>query len=114
MAGENEDLAWYLPEEQGFNVFIDAMCIPTSSEHKEEAETFINFLCDPEISGKNLSWIGYGTPESAAKAYLPAEVAENPIAYPDETILSHGESFLYLSDATNQLMDSLWLEAKSS
>lgn len=114
MAGDNENLAWYLPEEQGFNVFIDAMCIPTSCEHKEEAETFINFLCDPEISGKNMSWIGYGTPETAAKEFLPAEMAENEVAYPDAEILEHGESFLFLTDATNQLMDSLWLEAKSS
>ena len=114
MAGDNENLAWYLPEDQGFNVFIDAMCIPTSCEHKEEAETFINFLCDPEISGKNMSWIGYGTPETAAKEFLPAEMAENEVSYPDTEILEHGESFLFLTDATNQLMDSLWLEAKSS
>lgn len=41
-------------------------------------------------------------------------MAENEVSYPDTEILEHGESFLFLTDATNQLMDSLWLEAKSS
>ena len=113
MVAENEDLAFYHPS-QGFNLFIDAMCIPSCCQNKEAAETFINFLCDPEISGKNMSWIGYGTPETAAKEFLPAEMAENEVSYPDTEILEHGESFLFLTDATNQLMDSLWLEAKSS
>ena len=113
MAAENEDLAWYLPEDQGFNVFIDAMCIPTCCEHQEEAETFINFLCDPEIAGKNMSWIGYATPETAAKEYLDPEMAESEVSYPPSEVIANGESFLYLDDETNQLMDSLWLEAKS-
>ncbi len=51
MAENNPDLAFYQPKEQGFNVFIDAMCIPTCCQEKEAAELFINFLCDPEISG---------------------------------------------------------------
>ena len=32
MMGENENLAFYLPENQGFNLFIDAMCIPTCAK----------------------------------------------------------------------------------
>ena len=47
MMDANPDLAFYLPEEETFNVFIDAMCIPASAEHKEEAELFINFLREP-------------------------------------------------------------------
>jgi spermidine/putrescine transport system substrate-binding protein len=50
-------LAFYLPEEQGFNLFIDAMCIPKCSENQEAAELFINFLCAPEISGANMDYI---------------------------------------------------------
>ena len=73
MMGENENLAFYLPENQGFNLFIDAMCIPTCSQEKEAAELFINFLCDPEIAGANMDWICYSTPLSAAKEYMDPE-----------------------------------------
>ena len=70
MMDANENLAFYLPEDQGFNLFIDAMCIPSCAKEKEAAETFINFLCDPEIAGANMDWICYGTPLSAAKEFI--------------------------------------------
>ena len=113
MMDENPDLAFYLPEDQTFNVFIDAMCIPASAENKEEAELFINFLCEPEISGGNMDYIGYGTPVSAAKEYMDPEMANNPVAYPDEETLARGEAFVALSDEAQQLMDNLFNEVKA-
>ncbi|NCB50289.1 MAG: spermidine/putrescine ABC transporter substrate-binding protein [Clostridia bacterium] len=113
MVSENENLAFCFPEE-GFNIFIDAMCIPKGCQNKEAAEAYINFLCDPEICGQNLEYLGYSTPISAAKDYMDPEVTESEIAYPDDMTLSRGQSFLYLSAETNQLMDSLWLQVKTS
>ena len=54
---------------------------PANAEHKTEAELYINFLCDPEIAAANMDYVGYATPESAAKEYLSPEVVENPIFY---------------------------------
>jgi len=82
MAEENPALAFCLPDE-GFNLFIDAMCIPKGCENKAGAEAFINFMCDPEISGANLEYIGYSTPISAARDFMDPEVAESPVSYPD-------------------------------
>ena len=87
--------------------------IPTSSEHKAEAEAYINFLLDPAVCGENLDYLGYSAPETAAKAYMDPEMVENEIAYPDPEILARSEAFLYLPQETNQLMDSLWLEVKT-
>lgn len=114
MADENEDLAFYLPESQGFNFFIDAMCIPSCCQNKEAAETFINFLCDPEIMGGNMDWIGYGAPASAAKEYMDPEMASSEIAYPSEEVLAKGTSFLFLPAETNQRMEELWLQVKTN
>ena len=113
MMQENPDLAFYLPETQTFNTFIDAMCIPTCAEHKEEAELFINFICEPEISGGNMDYIGYGTPISAAKEYMDPEMANSPVAYPDAETLSRGEAFGALSDDAQRLMENLWLDIYS-
>jgi len=112
MAEENEDLEFYFPQE-GFNFFIDAMCIPTSCSNKEGAEAYINFLCSPEISGQNLDYLGYSTPITAAKEYMDEEMSASEIAYPSEETLANGESFLYLDAESTQLMDSLWLEVKT-
>ena len=112
MAEENEDLRFCFPEE-GFNFFIDALCIPACATNKEGAEAYINFLCSPEVNGENLDYLGYSTPESAAKEYMDPETAASDIAYPSEETLSRGEAFLYLDQETTHLMDSLWLEVKT-
>lgn len=112
MAEENPDLAFYFPEE-GFNLFIDAMCIPKGCQNKEAAEAYINFLCDPEISGENLDYLGYSTPISEAKQYMDPDVAASEIAYPTEETLANGRAFINLSAETSQLTDSLWLQVKT-
>ena len=112
MLADNEDLAFYHPEE-GFNLFIDAMCIPSCCKNKEAAELFINFLCEPEIAGGNMEWIAYGTPETAAREYIDPEVVANPAAYPSDEILARGTSFLALPQEVIQKMENLWLWAKT-
>ena len=112
MAEENEDLRYYFPKE-GFNRFIDALCIPTCCSDKEAAEMYINFLCDPEVCAENMEYLGYSVPESAAKEYMDPESVANEVAYPDEETLARGEYYLYLDAETTQLMDSLWLEVKT-
>ena len=112
MLEENEDLAFYAPD--GYNLFVDAACIPTCAEHKYEAELFINFLCEPEICGENLEYLGYSTPISAAKEYMDEEMSANEIAYPPAELLSKGEAYSALSTEANQLMNDLWLSVKTN
>ena len=113
MAEENENLAFCFPKE-GFNVFIDALCIPKGAANKEAAEAYINFLSSPEISGKNLDYLGYSTPISEAKAYMDPEMAQSDIAYPDEETLARGQSFSHLSFDTLDSMDKLWQNVKAT
>lgn len=113
MAQENDALRFYHPSE-GFNLFIDAMCIPSCCQNKAAAETFINFLCRPDIAGGNMNWICYSTPETEARQYIDDWMTSNPFAYPDEETLAKGSAFLYLPQAVNQKMEDLWLQAKTS
>ncbi len=113
MLEDNADLGFYFPEE-GFNIFIDGACIPKGCGNKAGAEAFINFLCQPEICGQNLEYLGYSAPISAAKEFMDPEVAGSDIAYPSAETLAVSESFSALDTATNQLMDRLWLSVKTS
>ncbi|MBQ6431403.1 MAG: ABC transporter substrate-binding protein [Oscillospiraceae bacterium] len=113
MVEENPDLAFYFPEE-GFNRFVDAICVPKGAEHKDAAEAFINFLLDPEICAQNLEYLGYSAPSSAAKELMDPELADNPIAYPDEETLANGSFFSALSQRGTQEMDSLWTMVKTA
>ena len=112
MMENNPDLAFYIPENQGFNLFIDAMCIPTCCQEKEAAELFINFLCDPEISGANMDYICYGSPISEARNYMDEYLAESEVVYPAEEKLVNGSSYAFLPPETTSLLESLFLEAK--
>ena len=114
MAEENPDLRFYLPEHQGFNLFIDAMCIPSCAQEKEAAETFINFLCDPEISAANMEWVCYSTPISEAKQYLDPEVAESEVSYPAEEKLIKASSYSFLNPETTRLVEELFMNVRNS
>ena len=113
MMESNPDLNFYLPESDGFNFFIDAMCIPTCCQEKEAAELFINFLCDPEISAANMDWVSYSTPISAAKNYMDEEVTSNPVAYPSDDILKNGVSFAFLPEEISRYVEGLFMEVRN-
>ena len=111
LADNSENIRFVVPEE-GTNYFVDAMCIPATSAHKAEAEAYNNFLCDPEIAGENMNYVGYSTPETAAREYLSPEVVESPLHYPSQETLENTQAFVNLPQETAKLVDQLWAEVK--
>ena len=109
---ENNDNIKFVVPEEGTNYFVDGICIPATSNRKEEAEEYIDFLCDPEIAGANMDYIGYSTPETAAKEYMDEEMVNSPIHYPDVETLARTQVFINLPDDTSKLVDKLWSEVK--
>lgn len=113
MYDDNDNLAFAHPKE-GFNYFVDAMCIPKSSKNKSAAEEFINFFCDPEISAANMEYIGYSSPISKAREFMDEETANDPIIYPSPELLKKSYMFENLPDETLQYFNKLWLKVKIS
>ena len=112
MMEENEDLRFYLPENQGFNLFIDAMCIPNCAENKTEAELFIDFMCRPEISGANMDYICYGSPIDGARDYMEEYLADSPVVYPNEQVLANGTSYAFLPEEITRLVENLFMQVR--
>ena len=67
----DQDLAFVIPEE-GSNWFVDAMCVLKTSQHKEEAEAWINFITSTPSSLANMDYIWYGSPNVEAMEEYPA------------------------------------------
>ena len=114
MVQENENLAFCFPEE-GFNLFIDAICIPKGCSNKAAAEAYINsFLC----------CAGGLRPEPGIPRLLHADFRREGLHGPGDCLQPHRLSrrgnarpragFFHLSQTTNQLMDSLWLDVKTT
>ena len=114
MMDANPDLAFYLPQDQGFNLFIDSMCIPTCAQEKEAAELFINFLCDPEISGANMDYICYGSPISEARNYMDPYLAESDVVYPSQEVRAAGSSYSFLPEEISRYVENLFMEVRNS
>ena len=112
MMDNNPDLRFYLPEHQGFNLFIDAMCIPTCAQEKEAAELFINFMCDPEISGANMDYICYGSPIEGATDYMDEYLAESDVIYPPDEVLENGSSYAFLPEEITRFVENLFMQVR--
>ena len=108
MMEENPDLAFAFPKE-GTNRFVDAMCVPKGAGNKTNAEIFINWMCDPVNMARNIEYIGYSSPSSAARELLPDEMKNDPICYPDESTLAKLETYYNLPQPTLDLYDSEWI-----
>ena len=113
MMANNPDLSFFFPKE-GSNYYVDAMCIPKGAKNKENAEAFINFMCEPEIMKANAEVTNYSLPSSAGRALLDEEMRENPYIYPDESVLQNTEVFVNLPQNTLELYDKLWMDLKAS
>lgn len=107
---ENPDLAYAVPKE-GSNLWFDSMVIPKTSQNKELAEKFINFMCRPDIAKMNADYIGYSTANKGAQELLGDEIKNDKLRYPDLATLDNMEVFKY-DKALNKKISDIWLDVK--
>ena len=108
---ENPDLDYAVPEE-GSNLWFDNIIIPKSSQHPAEAEAFINFLCDAEVAKANTEYIGFSTPNAAARALLDPEWTDNETYNPPQDVLDRCEVFRDLGDFI-EVYNAAWNHIKA-
>ena len=116
MYEDNDRLAFYYPEE-GTNVFVDAMCIPSSVMSYDLACEYINFMLSEEAAVANAEYICYASPNVlVAQNDEYIECMEE--IHPDAMNILYGfdssnmEYYHDLPDNTRDLMNSLWEELK--
>lgn len=111
---ENPDLEYVIPKE-GSNLWIDSWVIPKNAKNKENAEIFINYMCDPEVALKNFEYITYSTPNKAARELIEDdEIRNSTVAFPTPDMTSNCETFQYLGDDIDNMYTDYWNKVKSS
>jgi len=120
-SGAAMDIYWegaehikYVVPKEGANLWFDCMVIPKTSQHKAEAERFINFMLDPENAYLNSEYVGYASPVTTVFERLMQEnpeVAEMDAYNPSEEILDKCEVFIDLGDK-RPLYNQIWTEIK--
>ena len=111
MAENNDDLAVAFPKE-GANIFVDAMCIPTTAKNKGAAELYINFMEEPEVALANAEYIAYATPNTEVLKMDDYTYKGNEILYPDESLFENYQYFHNLPPETQTLMSNFWSDLK--
>ena len=111
MAENNDDLAVAFPKE-GANIFVDAMCIPTTAKNKGAAELYINFMEEPEVALANAEYIAYATPNMEVLKMDDYTYKGNEILYPDESLFENYQYFHNLPPETQTLMSNFWSDLK--
>ena len=110
LEAEHDNIRFVVPKE-GANFWIDSLCIPKGTKNKENAEKFINFLCEKDPSFRTADEIGYTTPQREAREEQDDSVKNNPNAYMPEELLKKCESYDYLGNKL-KLYEQAWTDFK--
>ncbi len=100
-----ENMRFTIPSE-GTNRAVDAFVILKTSQNKEAAEAFINFMLRPDIALKNSVETGYSTPNRAAKELLDDEIKNDPNRYPPASVLEKCEIYETLPADNTSFIDA--------
>jgi spermidine/putrescine transport system substrate-binding protein len=74
---------------------------------------FINYLQYPEIAAQNAEWVGYATPNEAAKEFIDPEILADESVYPTAEVSARLQWIEDVGDAL-QLYDRIWTEFKAA
>ena len=100
LKSENNNKFDFAIPESGGMLWSDNMLIPSTSTHKKNAETLINYYYEPAVAAQVAAYVNYICPVEEAKPELekidPA-LAESPFIFPDEATLAKVKVFRALS-----------------
>ena len=117
MYENNEDLEFFYPAE-GTNLYVDAMCIPKSSQNKEIAERYIDFMLTEAPAVANAEYTYYASPNKAVrdneeyKEYMNSiKEGGYDLMYGTDTVKT--SSYKNLGGEQLIMLNELWEELKS-
>ena len=105
---KNDKLVYVIPDE-GSNIWVDGMCVPSASQNKEAAECFINFMCRPDIAQMNLDEIRYSSPIRQVVEGLSEEERTSIAMNPTDEMVARCEYYVDISDVA-WMYDDIWMD----
>ena len=101
LKADNPSLGYTLPA-TGHMIWSDNFVIPNKAKHKKNAEALINYYYDPKVMAQVVDYVNYISVVKGAKAILvkdDPEVADNPLIFPSDEVLSRAHVFRGLTEA---------------
>ena len=92
LLNENKKFRWVIPAE-GTHLFIDSLAIPKTAKNFANAEKFMNYILQPEVSKKISEAFPYLNPNMEAVKLLTEEQRNNSASFPTAKEISKMETF---------------------
>ncbi len=89
LKADNPDLQFVVPQEGGMS-WSDNMMIPQKARTPYGAETFMNYVYDPQVAATIAAYVNYFCPVKGAREVLEKtepKLAEDPLIFPDDAVL---------------------------
>ena len=111
-SGGREAIQYVIPEE-GCTIWQDNMMVPVGAPNPYTAMVFMNYLQFPDNAAQNAEWVGYATPNKAAKDVLDPDMLANESIYPPADVAQHLQWIEDVGPAL-ELYDRIWTEFKAA
>lgn len=108
-AEENEDISYIIPKE-GAPIWIDSFAIPAGAQHKKNAELFINYMLDAQVSAEIINYQWTASPNLEALKLVDEEILNDPWIFPSEDITQKCEYFESLEGIIVNEYNRIWSE----
>jgi spermidine/putrescine transport system substrate-binding protein len=107
LQADNPDLDFVIPE-QGGSLGVDNMLMPKHAQHYYAAETFMNYVYDPEVQAKITAYVNYVPPVVGTKEVLEKKdpkLASNQLIFPDDATLAKLHGYPNLNEDEERQMN---------
>ena len=100
IARDNPAVKFVFPE-SGATSWADTMVVPKGARNVDAAAQWMNFMYDPVQAAQITAWVGYVSPVEGVRAEvekLDADLANDPLVFPDDATLANTKGFASLTD----------------
>jgi spermidine/putrescine transport system substrate-binding protein len=107
LQSSNPELKFVIPEE-GATIFTDNMLMPKHAKHYYAAETFMNYVYDPEVQAKITAYVTYVPPVVGTREVIEKtdpKLAENQLVFPSDETLSKLHPYVNLNEDEERQMN---------
>jgi len=109
---DNPDFTYVIPDDGG-ELWVDNWTVAANAPNRDAAYAFLEFILRPENSAEYTAFILFPSADPAVIPFLPEEIANNKVIYPDQDAISR--MTLSSADAYNsEARAEMWARVKAS
>ena len=105
-----KELVSFVRPSEGYALWTDTMVVPIGNNSRFGAHQWMDYLLDPQVMGKNASWVWYLAPATASHQYTDKFALS---LMPSEEELTRSETMDDLGEFAVNYSDA-WRQVKSA